>query len=172
MLKKFKLFGILNIVDVVIALVLILAVIVVFFAATGRYSRTPQVEQETKRIEFDVMLKNKIVTRDKNLFNAGDKAFIAIRNVPYTKLEVIRAGRTSAKTVIPNPKNRYKAIAVNDPSAPYVYDFLVTLADKAVITNDGAVVGGNKIKIGIPITLEGRDYKLSGYVSDVRVQEK
>ena len=38
------------------------------------------------------------------------------------------------------------------------------------ITKDGAVVGGNKIKIGLPIVLEGETYKFGGTLSDVRVQ--
>ena len=39
----------------------------------------------------------------------------------------------------------------------------------AKITKDGAVVGGNKIKVGLPVTLEGMAYKLNGIISDVRV---
>ena len=36
------------------------------------------------------------------------------------------------------------------------------------ITKDGdAVVGGNKVKIGLPITLEGAKYKLNGVISNV-----
>ena len=50
-----------------------------------------------------------------------------------------------------------------------MYDITVTLTDTAKITKDGAVVGGNKIKIGLPITLEGKDYKFNGTVSDLTV---
>ena len=48
------------------------------------------------------------------------------------------------------------------------YDVIVTLVDTAKITKDGAVVGGNKIKIGLPITLEGKDYRFNGTVSDLK----
>ena len=41
--------------------------------------------------------------------------------------------------------------------------------DKAQITKDGAVVGGNKIKMGMPITLEGKTYKFTGSVSDMSI---
>ena len=33
-------------------------------------------------------------------------------------------------------------------------------------------MGGNKIKIGLPITLEGADYKLNGIVSNITVVAK
>ena len=58
---------------------------------------------------------------------------------------------------------------VTDESQPDLYDVVVTLTDTAKITKDGAVVGGNKIKMGLPITLEGADYKFSGSVSDIKI---
>ena len=44
-----------------------------------------------------------------------------------------------------------------------------TIIDTAKITKDGAVVGGNKIKMGLPVVLEGQKYKFNGTISDVRV---
>ena len=59
-------------------------------------------------------------------------------------------------------------ITVDDETAPYNYDYLVTVVDSAKITKDGdTVVGGNKVKIGIPITLESAKYKLNGVISNV-----
>ena len=60
-------------------------------------------------------------------------------------------------------------IVVEDESQPDLYDVVVTLTDTAKITKDGAVVGGNKVKLGLPITLEGADYKFTGSVSDIKV---
>ena len=60
-------------------------------------------------------------------------------------------------------------MVVEDPSQANVYDLVVTLSDTAKITKDGAVVGGNKIKMGLPITLEGKDYKFNGTVSDLKI---
>ena len=60
-------------------------------------------------------------------------------------------------------------IVVEDESQPDLYDVVVTLTDTAKITKDGAVVGGNKVKLGLPITLEGADYKFTGSVSDIRI---
>ena len=65
--------------------------------------------------------------------------------------------------------NSKKVVVVEDPSQANVYDLVVTLSDVAKITKDGAVVGGNKIKMGLPITLEGKDYKFNGTVSDLKI---
>ena len=91
--------------------------------------------------------------------------------MPYTKLKIVKSQKTSCQTVIPDPENPAKVIAVNDPSCPYTFNYLVTLKDKATITSDGVVVGGNKIKIGLPVLLEGYNYRLNGIVSDIRIQK-
>ena len=55
---------------------------------------------------------------------------------------------------------------------PSVFDAIITISDTAKITKDGAVVGGNKIKMGLPVTLEGQKYKFNGTISDVRVSSE
>ena len=71
---------------------------------------------------------------------------------------------------MPTVNNNYQV--VDDLSSPFSYDFLVTVEDDAKITKDGAVVGGNKIKIGLPVTLEGVDYRLNGVVSNISLSKK
>ena len=73
--------------------------------------------------------------------------------------------------MLANVKNNApkKVLISEDYSQPYVYDIVVTLTDTAKITKDGAVVGGNKIKMGLPITLEGADYKFNGTVASITV---
>ena len=73
------------------------------------------------------------------------------------------------KIVLPSLNSKKVVIVVEDESQPDLYDVVVTLTDTAKITKDGAVVGGNKIKLGLPITLEGADYKFTGSVSDIKV---
>ena len=94
---------------------------------------------------------------------------VAIRNVPYKKLEIVNVKKTHSKVVIFDGTK--KAVAVDDPSMPYLYNYVVTVKDDAIITDDGAVIGGNKIKIGLPIIMEGFKYRINGVVSDVRVKE-
>ncbi len=122
-------------------------------------------------IGFQVFLRGVTLTGNVSPINPGDKTFITIRNVPYTDLKVIDARIDTKKTLVPNNKGgKDVAIMVEDVSQAFLYDMIVTLVDEsAKITKDGAVVGGNKIKIGLPVTLEGPSYKLNGTVSDVRI---
>ena len=69
-------------------------------------------------------------------------------------------------TVFP-AKNEKGYMFAQDVSTPNLFDFVVRLEDKAKKTPDGFVAGGNKIKMGIPVVIEGETYKYSGTISNV-----
>lgn len=124
----------------------------------------------TEQIVFQVFLRSvTLTTNGENPIKAGDTTFITIRNVPYSDVKVLESKMDNKKMVVPSSKT---PIVVDDYSQVGLYDIIVTLTDKAQITKDGAVVGGNKIKIGLPITLEGQAYKLNGIVSNIGLANK
>ncbi len=172
MAKNFKLFKVFNIFDIAVILILFITVVSALLFISGKFNNVPVSNENiiTKDVEFDVILRGEKVSRDGDIFKAGEKTFITLRNVPYTELEIVKAERTRELYTVPDPENPKKALAVENPAFPNTYNFLVTVADKAVITDDGIVIKGNKIKIGLPIILEGYDYRLSGLVSDVRIK--
>ena len=164
-----NIFGKLNIVDIVIVLGVIIALIVgIFTTKHFRQTADKQIEA-TSPIAFQVFLRGVTVTGDEFPIKAHDKTFITIRNVPYTELNVTSVTSQARQTIIPSSKTKEQYILIKDPTQPSVYDAIVTITDKAKITKDGAVVGGNKIKMGLPITLEGEKYKFNGTISDIRV---
>lgn len=157
-----------NIVDLVIVVGVIIALMVGFFTAKHLRQTADKQIEATSAITFQVFLRGVTVTGDKFPITNNDKTFITIRNVPYTELSVIDVKSEPRKTFSPTSKN----VLVPDPSQPSVYDAIVTITDIAKITKDGAVVGGNKIKMGLPVTLEGEKYKFNGTISDVRVSSE
>ena len=163
-LKKIKPF------DYLIILIILIALLVGFLTFSGKRATSSNQIEATTNIEMEIYIRGVTLTSNKPLFEVGDETFITIRNVPYTKLKITDVKSSKRKTILPsiNPKKPY--ILVNDESAPYQYDYLVKVADSAKITKDGdAVVGGNKVKIGLPITLEGAKYRINGVVSNIEV---
>ena len=155
----------LSFVDFIILTGVIVALGVGMFTAKHfRQTADKQIEA-TSPITFQVFLRGVTVTGQEFPIKPEDKTFITIRNVPYTELNVIDVNSQTRKTFAPNSKN----LIVTDPAQLNVYDAIVTITDTAKITKDGAVVGGNKIKMGLPVTLEGQVYKFNGTISDVRV---
>ena len=53
----------------------------------------------------------------------------------------------------------------------YSSDMLMTLGGNANITDDGPVLGNNKIKIGTPIELEGQTYRFNATIVEVRIPQ-
>ena len=154
-----------NFVDFIILIGVVIALLVgIITAKQFRQTADKQIEA-TSQITFQVFLRGVTVTGEGFPVIKNDKTFITIRNVPYTELKVVDVKYEPRKTFSPVAKNTL----VPDPAQPSIFDAVITITDIAKITKDGAVVGGNKIKMGLPVTLEGKKYKFNGTISDVRV---
>ena len=160
-------------VDLIIIVFCIIALCVGFYTYKGfRQTADKQIEA-TSNIVFKVFMRGVTFSGEEVPLKKGEKTFISIRNVPYSDLEIVNVKTERRHVVLPminNVKSAAKNVLVSeDVSQPNVYDIVVTLTDTAKITKDGAVVGGNKVKMGLPITLEGIDYKFNGTVADITV---
>lgn len=158
-MKKFGIVDLIILAGVVITLLVGLCTVKHF-----RQTADKQIEA-TSPITFQVFLRGVTVTGEEFPIKVNDKTFITIRNVPYTELVVTDVNSQPRKVLSPAAKS----VVVQDPAQPALFDAVITIKDTAKITKDGAVVGGNKIKMGLPVTLEGEKYKFNGTISDVRV---
>lgn len=159
--------------DYLIILIVIFGLIIGTMTFLGKRSTSSNQIETTTNIEMEVYLKGVTVTSNEALFKPNDETFITIRNVPYTKLKIKDVKFNKRKIMLPALNSKKPYIVVNDESMPNQYDYLVKVVDEAKITKDGdAVVGGNKIKIGLPITLESAKYKLNGIISNIIISPK
>ncbi len=168
MLKNLKL----RKVDIIIILsiILILFIGMLIGLKLNKFSKSP-IKADVK-IAMQVFIRNAVLTQAKNPIVKNSQSYVTIRNVPYSKLNVIDSVAIRKSIVLPVPSQGKPASAVDDISLPFQYDIIVTLIDKAKLTDDGYVAGGNKIKIGTPIVLEGFDYRLNGVVSAVEMLDE
>ena len=140
---------------IILSIILILFVGMLIGLKLNKFSKSP-VKGDVK-IALQVFIRNTVLTQAKNPIVKNTESYVTIRNVPYSKLTVIDSVAIRKSIVI---------------SLPFQYDIIVTLTDKAKLTDDGYVAGGNKIKIGTPIVLEGFDYKLNGVISAVEMLDE
>ena len=160
MLKKLKITDF-----IIIGIILVFVVIGTLAVFKKKNFANLPIEKET-RINFEVFFRGVTITDDVAPFNVGDDTFITIRNVPYTKLKIVAMDGRPRMTILPaNNKEGY--IVTPDVSLPNLFDFIVKLEDTAKKTPDGYVAGGNKIKMGIPVVIEGEKYKYTGVISNV-----
>lgn len=158
--------------DYLIILVVLMVLIIAALVLTKKNNFSKSPVEATETIEFQVMFKGVSLTDERLPFVIGEKSFITIRNVPYTELEITKVQYAPKKYIIEVPNSKTPFLLIDDPTQPFQYDFIITLKDNAKITHDGAVVGGNKIKIGMPIVLEGYNYRLGGTVSNVMIPSR
>lgn len=135
-----------------------------FIIAKAEKSPLNKIIEGKERIAIEVLIPD-VFSSTNDYFKTGGKSAITIRNRPYTKLSIIKAESKPKLTVIPNGPGAFKTIT--DPAKPDVKDYIVTLSDTALKTEDGYVIGGNKIKIGNQIELEGFNYRLNGKVINI-----
>ena len=156
----------LKITDYIIILLIITLTVVGGLAVFKKknFSNLP-IEKEAI-IHFDVFFRGITLTAMTEPFQKGDNAFITIRNVPYTKLKIVDAIGQPRMIALPS-NNKEGFIVKEDVSFPNLYDIVVRLEDKAKKTPDGYVAGGNKIKMGIPVVIEGETYKYTGTISNI-----
>ncbi len=161
-----NLFKKLKLTDYIIIAIIIVLVAVGTLAVFKKknFSNLP-VEKEAT-IQFDVFFRGVTISAVENPFKVGDDAFITIRNVPYTKLKIVAMDGQQRMTVVPTADGKDVKV-VQDVSMPNLFDFIIKLEDKAKKTPDGFVAGGNKIKMGIPVVIEGANYKYQGTISNV-----
>ena len=154
-----------GIIDIIILIGVVIALFVGFITMKQYRQTADKQIESTSSVSFQVFLRGVTVTGEEFPVKANDKTFITIRNVPYTELTVTGVNSQPRKVLSPAAKS----LIVDDPAQPALYDAVVTINDVAKITKDGAVVGGNKIKMGLPVTLEGEKYRFNGTISDIRI---
>ena len=160
-----------NIIDIVIVTIVGICLIGLLLTKLGIIKTSGNMIKKEQEIQFVVITRAYDVLGDEEIIKPGDETFITIRNVPYTKLEVVDVKTEKLKEMFFNYDRPEMPYLYENLAYPYKKQYIITLKDKAQITKDGAVIGGNKIKIGLPIDLEGFKYRISGTVSDVITQE-
>lgn len=151
--------------DLTVIAVIIFA-IAGFGLAKAGYAGVDKVIEGTHKVKIDVYLIG-LKTLDPEIFKAGEKSAITIRNRPvHPPMNITAVKHWPHKASFLKP-DASAVLAFADPATPYAHDFLVSLEDEADATKDGFVIRGNKVKIGNLVELEGYKYRAQGVVVDI-----
>jgi hypothetical protein len=171
--SKGRLFGTISILDLGAAFIIVLVIIGIFFFP-GTTGTGIAGGSALKPVEVDAIVRGLSIRDPKVLlseFDKAKKANLIIRKQPHGQIDIKSVKQLTRTVTVPQPDGSVKALP--DPKADaYTYDLLLTLGGKAQITSKGAVMGGEKIKIGVPIELEGFNYSFNATVIDVRIKDQ
>jgi hypothetical protein len=172
--SKGRLFGKLSILDLGAALIILLVVIGIFLVpGTSGTSGIAQVP--TKPIEVDAIVRGLSVKDPAAFveeFSQQKKTNIVIRNQPAGTVDIKNVTPLPRNILVTQPDGSVKYMSDPRPEANYSQDMIVTLGGQAQVTETGAVVGGQKVKIGTLLELEGKEYNFNTSVIDVRILNK
>ena len=95
---------------------------------------------------------------------------LVIRNQPAGTAELVRVDDIRRRLTAVQPDGR--VVVADDPNKDF-YGMLnarFVLKGDATVSPSGVVMAGTKLKVGIPVELEGRTYRVNGTVSGVTIQ--
>lgn len=160
-----KLFGKINVIDFGGLALAVLVTAGVLLVQSGMHRTSGQVVKGEGDIHYTVYIRN-LKTMQPKLFEPGKKLSITIRNQPRGKVEIVDVKQTPKRSSYMLPSG--SLATMEDPADPYGYDYLITLKDHALFSDDGFVTEGIKVKVGLGIEVEGHDYRVPGAIIDVR----
>ena len=158
-----RLLGTVNVIDACVGLLITLLVIGTLLVQSGWYQTSGKVIEGESDILIHVQLSD-LKTLDKELFKPGEKTSITIRNQPRGAVTIVNS---ECKPLQVTLLDNHKPIAVPDASEPNGHECFVTLKDHSLVTSDGYVSEGVKVKVGLGIELEGFKYRTYGRITDV-----
>jgi len=163
-----RLWGRVSVIDLAAALLVILAVGGFWTVRIFQSSQAQTTQAKTIPLEFDLLIRGLSIGNPERELKVGDTPRVVIRNQPAGQV-TIRSIKI-IPNVIPVVGAGGQVQYVPDLSSPYSRDILITLTATAQMTEDGAVVGGTKLKVATPIELETARYNIKGSVIDLRSQ--
>lgn len=170
--SKGRIFGKISLLDLGAALVIVLVVIGIF-VVPGTSGTSSIAQVKTEPIEVDIIVRGlNVLDPDALLkdFQSNNKTNIIIRNQPAGEVEIKKVTPLSRSVVVPQPDGTVKALP--DPRQDsYSQDMIITFGGQAQITETGPVIGGQKVKIGTVIELEGLKYNFNTSVIEVRSKQ-
>jgi Domain of unknown function (DUF4330) len=167
--RQGRLFGKISILDLGAALVILAAVIGIFFIPAGN-SSGPVVGSKTETAEVDVVVRGLNVLNPSKLredFKPGNKLNFLIRNQPAGSVEIKNVRSLERLLALPLPDGTAKAVKDPRPDSLSM-DMVITVTGQGQSTEGGFTLGGTKVKIGTAVEIDQQNYNFNASVIDVR----
>jgi hypothetical protein len=164
-----KLFGRINVIDFIFSSAVVLGVAGVFLVQSGTHVTSGQVVEGESDIVMTIQVP-RFTTMDADLFKPGEKTAITVRNQPRGDVLIENVYKSPSRVTMLGSNG--KAQAIDDLALGNTYDFTIRLKDHAKITQDGYVTEGVKVKVGLPIELEGFKYRVYGKIVNVEAAKQ
>ncbi|MGI0480342.1 DUF4330 domain-containing protein [Geminocystis sp. CENA526] len=167
--SKGRLFGKVNILDLGAITVIVLVLIGIFIVPgpTGSIAQVGSGASDT--IELNVLVRGLSVKNAPEFLNSlkDTTVKIIVRNEPSGTLNIESVEELPNYVIASQPDGSVIALPDPRPIVAFSTDMLMLTTGKGQMTNDGAVLANQKIKIGTVLELDGSNYNFRGSVIGV-----
>ena len=121
-----------------------------------------------KPVQVSVDVRHLVSADPETLFNAAREEAainIVIRNQPAGRVTLVSVDDITNPLTAVQPDG--SVVVAEAPSSLLPRHARFVMEANAEIKPSGVVIGGTKLKVGVPVELEGRLYRLNGVVSGV-----
>ena len=121
-----------------------------------------------KPVQVSVDVRHLVSADPEDLLNAAREEAalnIVIRNQPAGRVTLVSVDDVTNPLVAVQPDG--SIVVADAPSTALPRHARFVIEASAEIKPSGVVIGGTKLKVGVPVELEGRLYRLNGVVSGV-----
>ena len=122
-----------------------------------------------KPVQVSVDVRHLVSADPEQLLNAAREEAalnIVIRNQPAGRVTLVSVDDVTNPLMAVQPDG--SVVAANAPNTVLPRHARFVMEANAEIKPSGVVIGGTKLKVGVPVELEGQLYRLSGVVSGVK----
>ena len=122
-----------------------------------------------KPVQVSVDVRHLVSADPEQLLNAAREEAalnIVIRNQPAGRLSLVSVDDLTNPLTAVQPDG--SVVLADAPSSLMPRHARFVMEANAEIKPSGVVIGGTKLKVGVPVELEGRLYRLNGVVSGVK----
>lgn len=165
-----RLFGKFSILDIGAACVILMVVFGIFlFPGTSGTAVLGQ--QSTQRVEVDVVVRGLSASDPKAFIKEGNKMNIIVRKQPSGEATLKAVRFLPRNMAVTQPDGSLKVLPDPRPESALTNDMVLTLVSNAQIAQGTPVMGGEKVKVGTPLELDGPLYNFSSSVIEIRLPE-
>lgn len=164
-----RLFGKVSILDVGAALVILLVFFGIFvfpgISGAGAQIGTRQ------PVEVDVVVRGLLATNPKNFIKPGDMTNILVRKQPSGSVKLKEMKFLPRTVASPQPDGTLKVFPDPRPELALTNDMMLTLASDVQVVEGTPVLGGEKVKVGTTIELDGPTFNFASSVVAIRIKK-
>lgn len=171
--SKGRLFGKVNILDLGAIAVIVLVLIGIFIVPGPKGSIAQVGNTAGDTIELNLLVRGLSVKNPQEFLSGLENTSVKVivRNEPAGSLNIESVEELPSYVIAPQPDGSVKSLPDPRPIVALSTDMIMYMNGKGSMTNDGAVLANQKIKIGSVLELDGTNYNFRGSVIDVKKKE-